>query len=119
MAEDETTYLLKSQAMRERLLSALKREETLPPELRRRAAALAAEDDETLWGMLWGRFSPAKSARLEELNLQRSAGDWNEERVQEAEQLATEMEHYMFLRAQAMSLLMQRGHDLSELLEQL
>jgi hypothetical protein len=97
----------------------VEREESLPPELEQQIAALAAEDDEMLWAMLRGRFAPAKSARLEELHLQCQAGDWDEERAQEAEQLATEMEEYMLLRAQAMFLLMQRGHDPAKILEQL
>ena len=119
MAEDETTYLLKSEAMRERLLSAMERGEDLPPDLERQVIALAAEDDDELWKMLGGRFAPAKFIRLEELNFQRQAGNWDENRAQEAEQLANEMEQFMFLRAQAMSLLMQRGHDPSKILEQL
>lgn len=117
MSEDETTYLLTSDAMRKRLLSALEREENLPPELERQVTALAAADDETLWQIVWGRFSPAKAARLKALNWQRTTGDWNEELTQEAAQLATEMDEYMLLRAHAMSLLVQRGHDLLELLE--
>jgi len=117
--EDETTYLLKSKAMRERLLSAMERGEDLSPELERQITALAAEDDETLWRMLRGQFSPAKSARLESLHFQRQAGDWDENREEEAEQLANEMEDYMLLRAHAMSLLMQRGHDPAKILGQL
>jgi hypothetical protein len=50
------------------------------------AVALAAADDETLWQIVWGRFSPAKAARLEALNWQRNAGNWNEKLAREAEQ---------------------------------
>jgi len=92
---------------------ALPADEDLPPELFRQVAALAAADDETLWQMLKGTFPRKKSARLESLNLQHQAGEWNDELAQEAEQLATELEDYMFLRAQAMAVLMQRGYDLS------
>lgn len=92
---------------------ALPADDDLPPELSRQVAALAAADDETLWQMLRGTFPRKKSARLESLNLQRQAGEWNDELAQEAEQLATELEDYMFLRAQAMAVLMQRGYDLS------
>lgn len=92
---------------------ALPADEDLPPELSRQAAALAAANDETLWRMLRGTFPRKKSARLESLNFQRQAGEWNDALAHEAEQLAIEMEQYMFLRAQAMSVLMQRGHDLS------
>lgn len=119
MVEDETTYLLKSKAIRERLLSAMARGEYLPPDLEREVATLAAEDDDRLWRMLRGRFSPEKSARLELLNFQHQAGDWDENRAQEAEQLANEIEQFMFLRAQAMSLLIQRGHDPATILEHL
>lgn len=97
----------------------MEQEADLPPELERQVAALAAEDDETLWGMLRGQFPLTKSTRLEEIHLQFQAGDWNEQRAQEAEQLANEMEEYMLLRAQAMLLLMQREHDPAKMLEQL
>lgn len=92
---------------------ALPADDDLPPELSRQVAALAAADDETLWQMLRGTFPRKKSARLESLNLQHQAGEWNDELAQEVEQLATELEDYMFLRAQAMAVLMQRGYDLS------
>ena len=105
--------------MSEHPFSAMERSEDLPPKVERQITALAAEDDETLWRMLRGRFSLAKSARLEELNLQRQAGDWGEDREQEAEQLANELEEYIVLRAQAMSLLVQRGHNPATILEQL
>ena len=95
------------------MAGALPADEDLPPELGRQVAALASVDDETLWQMLRGTFPRKKSARLELLNLQHQSGEWNDELAQEAEQLATEMEQYMFLRAQAMSVLMQRGYDLS------
>lgn len=94
---------------------ALPADDDLPPELIRQVAALSVANDETLWQMLRGTFPPKKSARLESLHFQRQAGKWNDEMAHEAEQLASEMEQYIFLRAQAMSVLMQRGYDLSVL----
>ncbi len=92
---------------------ALPADEELPIELLRQVTALASADAETLWQMIKGTFPSKKSARLESLHLQRQAGEWNDELAHEADKLTTEMEQYMFLRAQAMSLLMQRGYDLS------
>lgn len=94
---------------------ALPADEDLSPDLRRRIAVLATADDEMMWLAVKGYFPKDKAERLELLHLQRQAGDWNDKMAQEAEELTAEMEQFMLLRAQAMSFLMQRGHDISAL----
>jgi hypothetical protein len=97
---------------------ALPADDALSSELRRQIADLAAVDDTALWQLVRGQFPKNKATRLESLHLLRQAGDWNETLAHEADMLTTEMEQFMLLRAQAMSLLMQRGHDLSALAQQ-
>jgi hypothetical protein len=52
---------------------------------------------------------------LEALHLRRQARNLSQAEAHQAAALADELEQFMFLRAQAMSLLMQRGHNVSVL----
>ena len=99
----------------EAVTGALPADDDLSNELQQAMARLATSDDETLWRAATNRFSQEKSAKLESLHLRRQAGDWSETLAHQSAALATEMEEFMFLRAYAMSLLMQRGYDLSAL----
>ncbi len=99
----------------EAVAGALPADEDLSPELSKAMAQIAASDDETLWQAAKAQFPKEKSVLLESLHLRRQAGDWNDAKARQAAALAAELEQFMFLRAHAMSLLMQRGHDLSAL----
>lgn len=99
----------------EAVAGALPAEEELPPELSRAVAGLATSDDAALWRAAQAQFPADKSAQLETLHLRRQAGIATDAEARQAAELAAELERFMFLRAQAMSFLMQRGHDLSAL----
>lgn len=90
-------------------------DEDLSPELAKAVSRLATLDDDALWQATQARFPSEKSTQLERLHLRRQAGDLSQAEVHQAAALAAELEQFMFLRAQALSLLMQRGHDVSGL----
>lgn len=85
----------------------------ISPDLLKAISRLAASSDATLWQAARARFPEEKPARLEALHLRRQQGDLSHVDAQQTATLADELERFMFLRAQAMSLLMQRGHDVS------
>lgn len=99
----------------EAVASAVPADEELSPELSRMVATLAAADDESLWRAARAQFPPEKSAQLERYHMRRQAGRATDAEIRQSAELAAELESFMFLRAQAMSFLMQRGHDLSAL----
>jgi len=94
---------------------ALPADDELSPELSRAVANLATADDAALWRAVRVQFPADKSTQLERLHIRRQAGVATEADARQAAELAAELEKFMFLRAQAMSFLMQRGHDLSAL----
>lgn len=102
--------------MVEAVAGALPADDMLPTELADTLAHLATADDDTLLRAAKARFSEAKSARLETLHLRRQNNAWSRMEELEAEALTAELERFMFLRAQAMSLLMQRGYDVAAIL---
>ncbi len=90
-------------------------DEELPPDLVAAVARLATLDDAALWQTVRARFPAEKSTQLEALHLQRQATGLSQGATQQAVALTNELEKFMFIHAQAMALLMQRGHDLSTL----
>ena len=99
----------------EAVTGTLSTDDDLSAELKQAMTLLAASDDETLWKTATAQFPEEKSKQLEALHLHRQAGDWSDAEAYQSAALAAQMEEFMFLRAYAMSLLMQRGHDLSTL----
>jgi len=99
----------------ETVAAAVPPDEELPPDLVVAVARLATLDDAALWQTARSRFSEEKSMQLEALHLQRQATGLSQAEAQQAAVLATELEKFMFIRAQAMALLMQRGYNLSTL----
>lgn len=94
---------------------ALPADDELSTDLQQAMRRLAASNDETLWQTATARFPQEKSVKLESLHLRRQTGDWAESLARESAALASEMEEFIYLRAYAMSLLVQRGHDPTEL----
>jgi plasmid stability protein len=90
-------------------------DEDLSPELAQAVSRLAALDDDALWQAAQARFPAEKSTKLEVLHLRRQAGSLSQAEAHQAAALTDELEQFMFLRAQALSLLMQRGHDVAGL----
>ncbi len=101
----------------EAVASAVPAEEELSPEVSSAVAGLATADDATLWRAAKAQFPAEKSKRLEKLHMRIQAGNATEADVRQAAELSSELEQFMFWRAQAMSFLMQRGHTLSALTE--
>jgi plasmid stability protein len=102
----------------EAVTEALPNDEDLSPALQQAMAHLATLDDNALWRAATAQFSDEKSSRLEALHFARQDGDWDEMKAHEAASLVAEIDQFMFLRAHALSLLIQRGHDISTLFRQ-
>ena len=102
----------------EAVAMALPSEAELPPELTEAVAQLALLDDEALQRMVRRPFPPEKAAQLEALHLKRQDAGLSEVEAQTATTLARAYEHAIFLRAQAMALLLQRGYDVAAMLGQ-
>ncbi len=99
--------------MLETVAGAIPADDGLTPELSEAVARLAAADDELLLRQVRARFPAEKSAQLENLHLRRETGTWSQHEARQAALLTTELEHFMFLRAQAMSFLLQRGYNMT------
>jgi hypothetical protein len=97
----------------ETVASAVPADESLSPDLEEAVVRLALMDDNALWELVQTHFPAEKSARLSALHWKRQDSGLVQAETQQAAQLAQELEQFMFLRAQAMALLMQRGHELS------
>lgn len=93
-------------------------EQDLSPDLLQAISQLANLNDDALWQAAKARFSKQKSAHLEALHLQRQNKGLSSTEAQHAAELADELEQFMFLRAQAISFLMQRGYNVSTLVTQ-
>lgn len=102
--------------MVEAVAGSLPADDILPTELADALAQLVIANDDTLLSAAKARFPAAKSVRLETLHLRRQTDAWSKMEEREAEELTTEQEQFMLLRAQAMSLLMQRGYDVAAIL---
>lgn len=102
----------------EAVADALPADDDLPAELQQAMVRLAALNDAALVRAATGQFPVEKSARLESLHLRRQTGEWNEAHAEEAASLSSEVEEFVFLRAYAMSLLMQRGHSPADILQE-
>jgi plasmid stability protein len=99
----------------ETVATAVPLEEELPDDLAAELIQLAMADNATLWAMVHSRFPEERSAQVEALHLRRQASGLSPVEAQQAAAITQEMEKFMFLRAQAMALLVQRGQNLSTL----
>lgn len=90
--------------------------EGLPRELAEAVSGLAALDDADLRSAARGSFTPEASARLEALHIKRQDEGLTEEEEEVTERLVRHYERAMLVRAHALKLLQERGHDVSDLL---
>ncbi len=90
--------------------------EKLPLYLAEAVSGLEALDQAALLGAARGTFAPEASARLEALHIKRQAEGLTEEEAEATEGLVRQYERAMLVRAHALKLLKERGHDVSELL---
>ncbi|MCP4658722.1 MAG: hypothetical protein GY856_25200, partial [bacterium] len=90
--------------------------EHLPRVLAEAVSGLEALDEDALLGAARGTFPPEAGARLEALHIKRQAEGLTEEEEEATERLVRQYERAMLVRAHALKLLKERGHDVSELL---
>ena len=88
----------------------------LPDELERAIAELIAVDDAILWQVARSHMPLDAIERPQELNLKRQREGLTDTEQQESDQLIRQYERSMLVRAQAVALLKQRGHDVSTIL---
>ena len=98
------------------LTSATPATEVLPDELERAIAEFIAVDDAILWQVARSHMPLDAIERLQELNLKRQREGLTDTEQQESDQLIRQYERSMLVRAQAVALLKQRGHDVSTIL---
>ena len=89
----------------------------LPPDLAGAIESLKLLDDETLWQRARHRLPDDESAELESLHRKRQLSRLADAESERLAQLVRQYETHMLVRAQAATLLQQRGHDVSELVK--
>jgi plasmid stability protein len=83
----------------------------IPADLAATLASMAALDDQTLWQLAGSRVIESDAARLDDLADKRQRLGLTDEESREAEALALLHDRVMVVRAEAVALLKQRGHD--------
>ena len=89
----------------------------LPPDLARALSQLSSLDDRSLWLAARDRLSDTALAELETLNLKQQREGLTEDETERLAELARGYERVILLRAEAASLLQERGHDISVLVD--
>jgi plasmid stability protein len=87
----------------------------LPAELADAIAALKLLDDEELWRAACSSLSADQAAKLEELHLKRQSEGLTDAEAARLAELVRQYERAMLLRARAILLLKERGHDVARL----
>ncbi len=88
----------------------------LPADLNEAISPLSLLDDAALWRAARSRMAAETAAQLEALHLKRQRDGLTATEDQTLAGLVRHYERVMLVRAQAATLLKQRGHDVSELL---
>ncbi len=96
--------------------AAMPTEDALPAALESEIEALGSLADGTLRDLAESRLSEAESARLESLHLQQQDTGLDAGEKSELAELLSKYERAIVVRAEAIQLLADRGHDVSELL---
>jgi hypothetical protein len=91
-------------------------EEELSPDLNNATRDLELLNDEELWRAAQNRFSDDARLQLEALNFKQQKGKLTQAEEETQAQLVQQYDQSMLLRAEAASLLKERGHDVSTLL---
>lgn len=87
----------------------------LPADLNEAISPLTLLDDEALWRAARSHLLLEAATQMEDLHLKRQREGLNETETQTLAGLVRQYERAMLVRAQAVALLKQRGHDISEL----
>ncbi len=96
--------------------SAIRPIDELPPDLREAIEPLRGLDDEALLRAAMDRFPVEAAERFTELNHKQQRESLTDEEIRALEGLRHGYERVMVVRAEAASLLKQRGHDVSKLI---
>ncbi len=91
-------------------------EESLPRDMEQAIADLQVLDDEALWRAARAGLSEEARTRLEELNLKQQREGFTPSEREEHAHLLHQYDRAILVRAHAMQLLKERGHDVSQLL---
>ncbi|MBW3540068.1 MAG: hypothetical protein KY476_07355 [Planctomycetes bacterium] len=100
----------------EALATAIPVDGALPPELSKLMESLNSLDDSAVWDAARRRLPADIGHELESLHLKGQSEGLNEAECAELARLVGLYEQQMLVRAQAVVLLKQRGHDVSELI---
>ena len=93
-------------------------EDEIPADVAKAIAALAVADDAALWQAARSRLSQDVSDEIEELHLKQQREGLTAREKQRLAGLMREYERVLSVRAEAVGLLKERGHDVSVLLEE-
>jgi plasmid stability protein len=88
---------------------------TLPPDLNEALSSLALLDDEALWRAAQSHLPLEAAAEMERLHLKRQREGLTESEDETVSHLVQQYERYMLVRAQATTLLQERGYVISAL----
>ncbi len=91
-------------------------EETLPEDMEQAVEDLQVLDDKALWGAARHCLPEEARARLEDLNLKQQREGLTPGEREAHTQLLHQYDRAILVRAHAMQLLKERGHDVSDLL---
>ncbi len=89
----------------------------VPTETLDAMAQLAYLHDDELWASARMTTAPAENERMQSLLFKRQSDGLTQAEQVEAERLLQHSDHIMLVRAQAMVLLRQRGHDVTALIQ--
>ena len=89
----------------------------LPPDIAKAVSQLSSLNDRSLWLAARDRLSDDALAELETLNLKQQREGLTEDETGRLAELARGYERVILLRAEAASLLKERGHDISVLVD--
>jgi plasmid stability protein len=113
---EQTQRSVEAEAL-DALVAAVPAVDELSADLEASLAQLALLDDEALWRAARTTFAADAARQLEDLHLKRQREGLTEREAQAAAALLQQYERAMLVRAQAVALLKQRGHDVSVLLQ--
>ena len=113
---EQTQRSVEAEAL-DALVAAVPAIDELSTDLEASLAQLALLDDEALWRAARTTFAADAARQLEDLHLKRQREGLTEGEAQAAATLLQQYERAMLVRAQAIALLKQHGHDVSILLQ--
>jgi hypothetical protein len=100
----------------EALVASVPVDDTLPAEIAAEMEALSTASDDVLWAEALGRWTPEQAERLEALHLKQESEPLCRAELEPERDLLRAYDRATLIRAHAMRLLKDRGHDIAPLL---